>query len=161
MAAEGGVGSWKVRRAAPEDAEAVSEAFLAAAVAAWSGFLGQARIESALARSQHRADLVAEDKEGVFGFVAWDEGSAEVTRIYTHPRGQGRGAGRKLLEGAERALRGAGADEAWLHTEKRNQAAIRFYERCGWREQGPPRIRDWHGTRLVEPRFAKRLGKSA
>jgi hypothetical protein len=28
---------------------------------------------------------------------------------------------------------------------------------AGWVEDGPPRVRHWHGARLVEPRYVKRL----
>jgi RimJ/RimL family protein N-acetyltransferase len=38
-----------------------------------------------------------------------------------------------------------------------NTRARAFYERRGWIEEGPPRVRDWHGARLVEPRYVKRL----
>jgi ribosomal protein S18 acetylase RimI-like enzyme len=84
-------------------------------------------------------------------------GSGEITRLYTHPRGQGRGAARHLLGRALEALRAAGCTEAWLNTEERNEDARRFYERQGWVEDGRPRVRDWHGARLVEPRYVKRL----
>ena len=131
---------------------------LAAALHAWASFLGRDRIEAANRGRRHPADLVAVDDEGVFAFVAWDEETGEIARLYTHPRGQGRGAGRRLLECAGGALRAAGRDEAWLNTEERNVAARRFYEHQGWVESGPPRGRDWHGARLVEPRYVKRLG---
>lgn len=130
---------------------------LAAGLEAWESFLGPGRIEAANRGRRHPADLVAVDHEGVFAFVAWDAESGEITRLYTHPRAQGRGAGSRLLECALDALRAAGCSEAWLNTEERNVGARRFYERQGWIEEGPPRVRDWHGARLVEPRYAKRL----
>jgi hypothetical protein len=40
---------------------------------------------------------------------------------------------------------------------ERNERARRFYERHGWREEGPPRVRDWHGARLREPRYVRDL----
>jgi GNAT superfamily N-acetyltransferase len=64
--------------------------------------------------------------------------------------------GRSLLATAEEALRAAGVRRAWLNTEERGPA-VAFYERCGWRREGAPRVRDWHGARLVEPRFVKDL----
>ena len=97
------------------------------------------------------------DDQGVFAFVAWNAATGEIERLYTHPRGQGRGAGRELLSRAVDALRAAGCTEAWLHTEARNEGARRFYERRGWVESGAPRVRDWHGARLVEPRYVKRV----
>lgn len=148
---------WRIRPATDADAAALSEVVTAAGVEAWGSFLGAELVERATRDADHPADLVAEDDAGIFAFVAWDEGTGEIQRLYTHPRGQGRGAGRELLERALDALREAGCEEAWLNTEGRNQDARRFYESLGWREEGPPRERDWHGARLCEPRYAKRL----
>jgi GNAT superfamily N-acetyltransferase len=147
---------FRIRPATPADERAVSDVLSAAALDAWASFLGHDRLERANRGRRHPADLVAEDDEGVFAFVAWDDESGEITRLYTHPRGQGRGAGSRLLGCALDALRAAGCSEAWLNTEERG-AAPRFYEHRGWVEQRPPRVRDWHGARLVEPRYVKRL----
>ena len=100
---------------------------------------------------------VAVDAERVVGFVAWDAATGEILRLYTHPRAWGGGAGRALLDRALDALRDAGCRQAWLNTEERNERARRFYERHGWREEGPPRVRDWHGARLREPRYVRDL----
>ncbi len=64
---------------------------------------------------------------------------------------------RELLTRAVDALLAAGCTEAWLNSEVRNEGARRFYERRGWVEDGAPRVRDWHGARLVEPRYVKRV----
>jgi ribosomal protein S18 acetylase RimI-like enzyme len=148
---------WTMRPPAPKDAGAVKEVLIAAGVAAWGGFLGGQRIETAVRATEQPADLVAVDGEGVLGFVAWDAATGEVTRLYTHPRAWGRGAGGALLDRALEALRAAGCRQAWLNTEERNEAARRFYDRQGWRQEGPPRVRDWHGARLCEPRYVKDL----
>ena len=34
---------------------------------------------------------------------------------------------------------------------------LRRWTRPGWREEGPARVRDWHGVRLREPRYVKDL----
>jgi ribosomal protein S18 acetylase RimI-like enzyme len=151
------VSGWSVRPATPEDAEAVSAVLAAAGQAAWGGFLGEERVANATRGARHPADLVAVDEQGVFAFVAWEAETGEITRLYTHPRGQGRGAGRALLERALDALRAAGRTQAWLNTEERNSGARRFYERLGWREEGSPRVREWHGANLREPRYVKDL----
>lgn len=148
---------WRIRRATPADVAAVSDVLLAAGLDAWATFLGADRIEAANRGRQHPADLVAEDDHGVFAFVAWDRTTGEILRLYTHPRRTGSGAGHALLDPALDALRAAGHAQAWLHTEARNERARRFYERHGWREDGPARVRDWHGARLVEPRYVKDL----
>jgi len=129
----------------------------AAATAAWGDFLGRERIEAATRGKRHPVDLVVEDEDGVFGFVAWEEAAGEITRLYTHPRAWGQGAGRALLERALEALRAVGRDEAWLNTEERGERTRRIYERHGWREDGSVRVRDWYGARLREPRYVKAL----
>jgi ribosomal protein S18 acetylase RimI-like enzyme len=151
-----GDGFW-IRLAAPADAEAISEILLRAGLAAWGPFLGADRIEEANVGTVHPADAVAVDGEGVLAFVAWEEDSGEVSRLYTDPRGQGRGAASALLDVALDALREAGHLQAWLYTEERNEAAVGFYLSHGWRIEGEPRIREWHGARLVESRFVHDL----
>jgi GNAT superfamily N-acetyltransferase len=110
-------------------------------------------IESANRGRTHPADLVAVDDEGVLAFVAWDVATGEILRLYTHPRGWGKGAGGALLDRALAALRHAGCTRAWLNTEERDERARRFYEHRGWRAQGPACERPWHGARLREPRY--------
>ena len=155
--ATGSAGSWTLRPATPADADAISDVLTAAGLAAWGGFLGRDRIEAATRGRQHPADLVAVDGEGVLAFVAWDTETGEISRLYAHPRGWGRGAGRALLERALDALRAAGCAQAWLNTEERNEGARRFYEQLGWRLDGSVRVREWHGTRLREPRYVRDL----
>jgi ribosomal protein S18 acetylase RimI-like enzyme len=149
--------SWSIRPATAADTEVISEILVAAGRAAWGPFLGEARVEEANLGKLHPADLVAVDEEGLLAFVAWNEATGEIERLYTHPRGWRRGAGRALLERAVEALRAAGVEQAWLVTEERNEGARRFYERVGWREDGSARVRDWHGVRLREPRYVKDL----
>jgi GNAT superfamily N-acetyltransferase len=145
-----------LRAAAAGDAEAIARVLDDAAVAAWGGFLSEELIRGANAGRIHPADLVAEDAAGICGFIAWDAETGEVTRLYVTPRSWGQGAGRALLTAAEDALRASGVRRAWLNTEERGAAGA-FYERCGWRREGAPRVRDWHGARLVEPRYVKDL----
>ena len=141
----------------PGDADAISAILTEAGAAAWSGFLGEERVREATGGARQPADLVAVDDEGVLGFVARDAATGEILRLYTHPRTWGRGAGRALLDAALDALRAAGLKQAWLNTEERNQRASAFYLRHGWRIEGEPRVRDWHGARLVEPRYVRDL----
>jgi GNAT superfamily N-acetyltransferase len=146
----------RLRPPAAGDADAVAHVLVEAGVAAWAGFLTEGRVRAANAGRNHPADLLAEDGDGVCGFVSWDARTGELTRLYVHPRRWRAGVGRGLLAAAEGALRAAGVRRAWLHTEERGPA-VAFYERCGWRRDGAPRVRDWHGVRLVEPRYVKDL----
>src|SRR3954453_10094188 len=147
--------TWALRAAGPAEPAAVGEVLTAAGLQAWSSFLGADRIRAANTGVDHRADLVAVDEDRVFGFVAWDAATGEITRLYTHPRAWGRGAGRALLDRALAALRAAGVEQAWLNTEERNQRGVGFYERNGWRLEGEPRVREWHGAALREPRYVR------
>lgn len=157
MAFERERGSWAIRAATPADAAAIGEVLTRAGVEAWAGFLGAERIEGANREAEHPANLVATDRRGILAFVAWDPATGEILRLYTDPRGWGLGAGRALLERALDALRDAGCRQAWLHTEERNERAVGFYERLGWRREGEARVRDWHGAQLREPRYVKDL----
>jgi GNAT superfamily N-acetyltransferase len=148
---------WSIRPATDADAEEISEILVAAGRVAWGPFLGEARVEEANRGRVHPADLVAVDEAGVLAFVSWNATTGEIDRLYTHPRGWRRGAGRVLLERAVEALRAAGLRQAWLVTEERNEGARRFYESVGWRIEGPTRVRDWHGVRLREPRYVRDL----
>ena len=131
---------------------------VAAGVAAWAQFLTRERIEAAVRGRDQPVDLVAVDRGGeVVGFVAWDAGTGEITRLYTHPAVWGKGAGRALLDAALEALRAGGCRQAWLNTEERNERPRRFYERHGWRVEGEARVRDWHGAQLCEPRYVRDL----
>lgn len=147
-----GDADWTLRPAREGDAAALSELLTAAGVAAWGGFLGVERVRSATSGRVHPADVVAERAGTVVGFVAWDGETGEVKRLFVLPDAWGSGIGTALLDRAVAALRAAGLTQAWLNTEERS-AAIDFYESRGWRREGEPRIRDWHGTPLEEPRF--------
>lgn len=148
---------WEIREARTGDADAISAILTEAGVEAWGGFLGEDRIRREVASQDHPANLVAQDSEGVFAFVAWDSETGEIQRLYTHPRAWGQGAARALLQAALAALSQAGHQRAWLHTEERNTRAIAFYERQGWRRDGHVRVRNWHGAQLREPRFTKAI----
>lgn len=144
--------AWTLRPAREEDAATLSEVLTEAGVAGWGEFLGVERIRSATAGRVHPADVVAERTGAVVGFVAWDDETGEIKRLFVLPEAWGTGIGTALLDHAIAALRAAGVAQAWLNTEERS-AAIGFYESRGWRREGEPRIRDWHGAHLEEPRF--------
>jgi GNAT superfamily N-acetyltransferase len=149
-------GSFHLRPARSDDAPAVAQILIEAGVAAWADFLGEERIRAANADRTHPADVVAQDADGVCGFVAFNAHTGAVSRLYVDPRRWRAGVGRALLVAAEEGLRAAGVRRAWLNTEQRGPA-VGFYLRCGWRRDGAPRVRDWHGARLVEPRYVKDL----
>ncbi len=68
-----------------------------------------------------------------WGFdLEWDGRDAFVTEIYLVPDARGRGAGRALLAGAERAARDAGARALHLMVRHENAPAIALYEGAGY-----------------------------
>jgi ribosomal protein S18 acetylase RimI-like enzyme len=80
--------------------------------------------------------------EGVLGFVMFglETGGYEqdVTRgvvhnLYVRPAHRDRGVGSRLLAAAERELAARDADVVSLEAMMANQAAVRFYERNGYR----------------------------
>lgn len=84
--------------------------------------------------------LVAVDGQQVLGFVnhgpCRDQGAppdrGEIMALYVHPEVWGRGAGRALLSRAVQDLRAGGFAEITLWVLAQNDAALRFYGRCGF-----------------------------
>jgi GNAT superfamily N-acetyltransferase len=132
----------------------MADTFLAAARAAW-GFAGEEALAAMRAPFFGRGELVAEDEEGIAGFVA--PVACEIDLLYTHPRVWGTGVGRLLLEAGEAALRESGCRDATLWTEERNERPRRVYEAAGWQLDGGVRERVWNGTPLRELRYRKAL----
>ncbi|MEO5710630.1 MAG: GNAT family N-acetyltransferase [Nocardioidaceae bacterium] len=156
-----------IRDARPEDAEAIGEAhaeawrighaqqFPADVLAQEVGFR-RTRWDAETVRANSAGDevlLVAEDDEGVCGFVHGVRG--EVGGLYLHPRAWGSGAADALVEAV---LPSIGGEDAVLWTLEDSGRARRFYERTGWLLTGAVREREFTGAvtrRLVE--YARRL----
>ena len=132
----------------------MAEVFLAAGRAAW-GFAGEGALAAMAAPAFGRGEIVAEDEQGVVGFVTAVE--CEIDLLYADPRAWGSGAGRALLAAGEAALRERGCTEATLWTEERNERPRRVYEAAGWATDGEARERIWNGAPLRELRYRKRL----
>ena len=71
------------------------------------------------------------------GGVALLPGFAEVKRMYVREMARGRGAAQALLARIEAAARDGGLDLLRLETGDRQIAAMRFYERAGFRRCDP------------------------
>jgi putative acetyltransferase len=67
------------------------------------------------------------------GGVALFADFAEVKRMYVRPAARGRGIAEGLLARIEDVARAAGQGVLRLETGDRQRAAMRFYERCGFR----------------------------
>jgi len=98
-------------------------------------------LEQMLEDPERRAVLVAERGGAVIGMataqlvISTAEGapSAVVEDVVIEAAERGRGAGRALLEAIEAWARSRGATRMQLLADRENVAALRFYERMGWR----------------------------
>ena len=117
-----------LRRARPEDADAVAEILTAARAAqAWFPRLHTPEEDAAFVRERLLPDYevwVAEDDGSVVGFAAV-QGDV-LGHLFVHPDAQGRGVGTRLLDKAKE-LRPDGFD-LWTHQVSEARA---FYDRRG------------------------------
>lgn len=66
------------------------------------------------------------------GGIAFDDGLAELKRMYVRPPSRGRGVARSLLVRLEAEARARGFNRVVLETGNAQLAAMRFYEREGF-----------------------------
>ncbi len=60
----------------------------------------------------------------------------EVEQVYVGATARGTGLAATLLSEAEAQVAATGHDTAWLAVATGNARARRFYERCGWVDEG-------------------------
>jgi len=131
-----------VRPARPEDAAAVAEIWRLG----WrDGHLGFVPDELVRVRTEASFDTRAADRipdstvatvdGAVAGFVMVV--GDEVEQVYVSALHRGTGVAARLLDEAERQVRANGHDTAWLAVVAGNARARAFYERAGWRDEGP------------------------
>lgn len=93
-----------------------------------------------------RRFIVAEMGTGLVGFaeIVTVEGTAPVgnvsgarlERLYVQPGAQGSGVGKALIERAERLAAQGPSRAIWLIAWERNERALGFYARLGYRDLG-------------------------
>ena len=165
-----------IREATAADADAIGRIQVETWRVAYAGLMPAAALEAASVEERQRlwredlsrelpprrATFVAEAEGEVIGFASVGEchepGSedGELYAIYLDHARWGQGAGRALLERAERALRDSGFADALLWVLDGNARAIRFYERAGWRPSGR-KTDTFQGAEVVELGYRKRL----
>ncbi|WP_298256920.1 GNAT family N-acetyltransferase [Bradyrhizobium sp.] len=156
-----------IRRAAPDDAQAIGAVFDAAVREGWK-YLGELAArpmfppqewdEEVAKHAPPNALLVATNEaDRLIGFVAVHPPEGEMYLLFVHPDHAGRGVGRALLEAAHEILRSAGCREAYLYTHEQNERAIAVYEAAGYRRDGTVRESEFRGVHQREPRLVKTL----
>jgi GNAT superfamily N-acetyltransferase len=125
---------------------AAYEQYAALMPAHWEGY--RQNILATLAAAQPEAQIVAEKKGGLVGTVLlYPAGSVmarpgggsitlaepEVRLLAVAPPARGRGVGAALMDECVRRARQSGAAALTLHTTDIMQAAMRLYERLGFR----------------------------
>jgi len=137
----------KIRRAVPEDGEAVREIYASAAGR-------EAAFDEAYINRLIRAGglFVAEETAGVVGFGSVEVDGAEHVRwLYVLPGRQGGGVGSALLGQLERVGWEAGLRSIRLHAAP---GAAGFYRRNGYREATPDEEvgHDHEGVEMLKER---------
>ncbi|MDH5830305.1 ribosomal protein S18-alanine N-acetyltransferase [Luteimonas sp. M1R5S18] len=93
-----------------------------------------------------------------YGVLSVAVGEAHLLNVCIEPAEQGRGHGRRLLRGLERAARGQGAQRVFLEVRPSNPAAIALYHDEGFNEIGRrPRYYPAHQGREDAIVMAKEL----
>lgn len=155
--------------AGPADAEALAAVHVRSWREAYRGLLPDAylarmseadftrRFRHALTYPrEHEVTLAAAAPDGLFGYVQAGPsrtgvaGEAEIATLYVLRQAQGRGAGRRLLIGAARALAAQGATSLALSVLRDNIAARGFYEHLGGEADAPRAERGPGGVMLQE-----------
>jgi ribosomal-protein-alanine N-acetyltransferase len=113
-----------------------------------------------LIRQRDAATWIAEDdgRMAGFGIVEWSEGPvgtvAYVQTLEVLPTARGLGVGGELLRRLEGTALEAGTVAIWLHVDVENAAAIRVYERNGYRLGGTEK--DYYGRGRAGLVYGKR-----
>jgi ribosomal protein S18 acetylase RimI-like enzyme len=160
-----------VRDAATEDTEAMGRVHVRAWQVAYRGAMPDAYLDgldptdrarmwrTGITERPENLPLVALRDGVIVGHAACGpttepEGAGELYSINVDPLDWGSGAGRALLEEAERRL-AAQHDVAVLWVVPSNARARRFYERAGWSIDGAERTAEVLGVSVPEVRYRK------
>jgi DNA/RNA-binding domain of Phe-tRNA-synthetase-like protein/GNAT superfamily N-acetyltransferase len=132
----------ELRSAVPGDADAVAEIWRLGWHDGHEGLVPQELVtartdESFRTRAAQRVGdtTVATVNGTVAGFIMVV--GDEVEQVYVSAAHRGTGVARVLMTEAERQVRANGHEQAWLAVVAGNGRARAFYERAGWRDEGP------------------------
>jgi ribosomal protein S18 acetylase RimI-like enzyme len=155
-------GPVRVRKAIPDDTDAIVAVTAAGWRAAYRGIVAPERlVDLPVERWRHEVHVgLRRPVEDAFSLVAEIDGEfagycfvaapsrerelgptvAELVAIYVEPEHWRSGAGRALMRAAIERLAQLPYDEVFLWTFKENGPAIAFYERHGWRRDGDEKV---------------------
>jgi GNAT superfamily N-acetyltransferase len=131
-----------IRQATLDDAAAVAQIWREGWDDGHSGHVPDAlvAVRTPQSFSQRAADRVGDTTVAVvdgevagFTMVVDDE----LEQLYVSRSHRGSGIAEVLLGDARRAIGAAGHPRAWLAVATGNARARRFYEKCGWVDEGP------------------------
>ena len=131
-----------LRKARPEDASDVAEIWHLGWQDGHLGFVPQELVDvrtedsfraRALARVGDTTVAIVDGAVAGFVMVVDDE----VEQVYVSAFYRGTGVADVLMREAERQVRANGHSKAWLAVVAGNARARAFYERTGWRDEGP------------------------
>ncbi|HEX3334227.1 MAG TPA: GNAT family N-acetyltransferase [Acidimicrobiales bacterium] len=119
--------------------------------ALWAGYLAFYRAELSDATTRATFERLCAGRDGMFGLLALDESGRPIGMancvvhattwsrrptcyledLFVDPTARGHDAGRRLLEGIERAAKERGAGRVYWHTQQYNGAARSLYDSVG------------------------------
>ena len=124
-----------IRFALPAEQARLEEINTVAAAAHWSR---QQWLEVFTVETPRRLAWVAEEDDGTVGFLVALATSAdwELENIAVLPESQRQGAGQALLAELVAQARTERAERILLEVRASNEAALRLYQRCGFKQIG-------------------------
>jgi ribosomal protein S18 acetylase RimI-like enzyme len=156
--------SLRIRSAAPEDCDGVAAMVrdLASLAGVLAGTTAAILAREAFGERPTIAILVAEDGPDLAGFLIHQDtfstwrgaNGVFVVDFFVRAERRGEGIGLALMAEAARRGRAAGARFMRLDVERHNAAALRLYERLGFREVD-------HSFQMIEEDGLRRLAENA
>jgi GNAT superfamily N-acetyltransferase len=148
----------EVRRAKPDDGDALGEIHAASWEAAYAAFFDAEFAERGIQDRLTRWHGLIADETGTILLAALDDrplalsrsipsptrpGLAEIYSFYGHPDGWGSGVAAALMTETLETMRGEGYAGAHLWTLRDTPQSRRFYLKCGFTESGATTTRDF------------------
>lgn len=146
--------SYQVRPATARDAQAIAQIHVSAVLAAYKGLVPDEQLSSqsvekrqaywreAIEFSEPQV-FVATEGEQVVGFVGFDRSrdkgtpstTGEIWAIYAAPAHWDKGVGVALWDAANDGLKEEGCTKVTIWVPVRNERALRFHERAGFKRE--------------------------